>query len=452
MKDKEVKKNLTEDNKKITKEPSDSQDTAIQNDIVLKPDDIIHTPTDDTCNKTKVCFEKTDLDNKSIREIDKIPDIDKEDLKSNDFSMLLKDIFQDKTEAEKFKINRRFLKDATPFDIKQLSIELKNEYKSLITGFSELDKSICISANALNIITGIHKHGKTVFLLNIMLNMAKKYPELHFVYYTYEESKSEVEVKLINMSGNTYFSNNIKGLTTNLDRWKYELRTKDVNSIKGLSDKNPAYKGLFDFLQVSKRIHVVDSYYNNENLLDSIKSFCNTFEIGAIFVDPYQKIALDHSTKVHSPEWNNKNTIMERLSSLSRKTHVPIILSSRLSSRILNYTEYDNMLTENNMLIPEDIIQEAGIIIAIQNYAKSKFLGSKKGNKFNSRFYKEPIETSMVTPEIFKTKKPETIMLVKFLVNRYGPELEAELLFNRWLLKISDLTPEAIQRIKENCK
>lgn len=451
MKDKEVKKNLTEDNKKITNESSDSQDTAIQNDIVLKPDDIIHTPTDDTYNKTKVCFEKRDLDNKSIREIDKIPDIDKEDLKSNDFSMLLKDIFPDKTEAEKFKINRRFLKDATPFDINQLSIELKNEYKSLITGFSELDKSICISANALNVITGMHKHGKTVFLLNIMLNMVKKYPELRFVYYTYEESKSEVEVKLINMSGNTYFSNNIKGLTTNLDRWKYELRTKDVNAIKDLSDKNSEYKGLFNFLQVSKRIHVVDSYYNNENLLDSVKSFCNTFEIGAIFVDPYQKIALDHSTKVHSSEWNNKNTIMEQLSSLSRKNHVPIILSSRLSSRISNYTEYD-MLTENNMLIPEDIIQEAGLIVSIQNYAKSKFMGSKKGNKIKSRFYKEPIENSIVTPEIFKTKKPETIMLVKILVNRYGPELEAELLFNRWLLKISDLTPEVIQRIKENCK
>lgn len=441
------KNHLTEDKKKITNESTDSQETAIQDDIILKPDDIIHTPTDDTYNETKVCFEKRDLDNKSIREIDKIPDIDKEDLKSNDFSMLLKDVFPDKTKAEKFKINRRFLKDATPFNIKQLSIDLKNEFKSLITGFSELDKSICISANALNVITGMHKHGKTVFLLNIMLNMAKKYPELHFVYYTYEESKSEVEVKLINMSGNTYFSNNKKDLTTNLDRWKYELRTKDVNSIKGLSDKNPEYKGLFNFLQVSKRIHVVDSYYNNEDLLDSIKSFCNTFEIGAIFVDPYQKIALNHSAKVHNPEWNNKNIITERLSSLSRKTRVPIILSSRLSSRILSYTEYD-MLTEKNMLISEDIIQEGGLIVGIQNYAKSKFLGSKKGNKFNSRFYKEPIETSKVTPEIFKTKKPETIMLVKILVNRYGPELEAELLFDRWLLKIKDLYPEAMQRIK----
>lgn len=32
------------------------------------------------------------------------------------------------------------------------------------------------------------------------------------------------------------------------------------------------------------------------------------------------------------------------------------------------------------------------------------------------------------------------------------PELEAELLFNRWLLKISDLCPEAIEKIKESCK
>jgi len=448
VKEKE-KKHLTEDIKKNKNESTEYQETIVQDSIILKPEEIIQTPADDIFNKTKACFEKHDFANKSSIEIDEVPELNKDDLKSNDVSILLKDIFPDKTEAEKFKINRSFLKDATPFNINYLSRELNNEYKSLITGFSTLDESISISANSLTVVTGMHKHGKTVFLLNMMLNMAKKYPKLHFVYYTYEESKSDLEVKLINMSGNTYFQEDIKGKTTNLDRWKYELRTKDANSIRDMSEKYPEYKGLYNFMQVSKRIHVVDSYYNINDLIDSIKSFCITFEIGAIFLDPIQKIHLDPSEKSHISEWNNQNTIIEQLSSLSRKSTFPLVLSHKLPSRISNYTEYD-MITENNILMSEDITREAGLIIGLQNYAKSRFLGSKKGEKFHTRFYKEVLETSNVTPEIFKTKKPETIILAKVLANRYGPELEAELLFNRWLLKISDLTQEAIERIKEN--
>jgi replicative DNA helicase len=395
---------------------------------------------DTTGDKTAMFFGKEDIRKKLQDELAEVPEVSPEDLEASYVSRLISTPFMNRTNEEKLRINRNFLRDAEPFVMEGLMDDIKKAPEELLTGFPRLDRWISIPQRKLTLVTGSAGHGKTVFMLNMILNMIHNYPEKHFLYYSYGEFKQDVQIKLINMCGETPFSkapDNVEGINTNFKRWKYEFKTRDIDILKARAEKEPEYKGLKNFLEVSSRIHVIDTNYNITDLIDSIRAFNSTLPIGAVFIDYLQAVRLK-DVPMELSRRQQTTEICETLVELSHEMQFPFIAGAQLAAEEKNIAEYD-MLSVDYLKDIGDPKQLSNLIIGLQNYSKSRFIGSNVSDTFRSRFYDYTFRKAEKMPETFKDKHPNTVILAKVLSNRSGPEPEVELLFNKWLMKISDL-------------
>jgi len=385
--------------------------------------------------KDSAIFSITDITSKLEDEIANIPDDYKDQIEPEYMSNIIKSYFPGRTKEEKIRINRNFLKDAEPFKIEQLVEDIKKTPEGLQTGFKSLDQFITIPPDVITVIASRPKHGKTCFMLNMLLNMCTQYKEKHFLFYTYEESKWEIMIKLLNMCSTKQFTQ--QGvLKANLDRWKYELKHTDIKILKEKANEDKEYSGLKNFLDISPRIHLVDTSHNVIDLVDSIKSFDQAFKVGAVFIDSLQKIQPEREKTTHERH-PQLQYVSDHLRKMAKKTRFPLIVSAQLTAGPKGSPEYDD-LCEENLREAGNPDQNAGLIIGLQNYSRSKFIGSTFNINFQSNFYGQPLKRPEPMPENLKDVMQKTAILVKVIANKTGPEPEVELLFHKQLFKIDD--------------
>lgn len=400
-------------------------------------------------DKTVSVFSIEDITKKLRDEIEEIPEIEADDMDTGQLSGIIENIFPEKSEVERLKINRNFLRDAEPFRIERLMDDIKNRPEGLFTGFAVLDQVFTIPNSAVAIITGPPRHGKSIFILNMLLNMANIYKTHHFLFYTYEEARMDIEIKLINMSGETPFTET-EGFQTNIACWKHKFRTKDSSELIDKAKNDPQYSGLKRYVEISQRIHIIDHCYNITDLIDSIRSFGNTFHIGAVFIDCFQKIKTEKRREMLS-QGERLQEVSEYLREMAANTRLPFICTTRFSSPGNGMPEYDTLSAEN---IKELVESEwrANLVIGLQDYARSKFIGSNMNDNFKSKLFDHKLIKAEKIQGTFSNKDSKSVLLVKMLLNMEGLELEEELLIYRPLLKIKDLTETDIQILKKNLR
>lgn len=421
--------------------PSPNEDITFSNQTTIKSKSIdsgktINTETISTNDKTTFLFGKEDIKKKMDNDLIDVPEIGKEDLEPEYFSKLIPQPFASKSNEEKVKINRNFLKDAEPFSITRLADHIKKTPDGLYLGFRNLDNYIKLPHRKLTLISSRPGHGKTLFMLNILLNMSKRYPGMHFLYYSYSEPREDIELKLINISSELPFSSQVNGITSNFNRWKYEFKTHEIDAINEKANSDPEYWGLKHFLSLSSRIHVIDSSYDITDLIDSIQSFKHTLPVGVVFIDYLQAVSPDKKTGT----WTQSQQMLDiekRLIETGNDCQIPIIAAVQLTAPPLSIPEYDGLSLQYLKEIgdPELI---SNLIIAIQNYSQSELIGSATEIPFKSRFYDEPFLKAEKMPDTFKDNHSDTVLLTKILKNNNGLLFEAELLLNKKLMKITD--------------
>lgn len=73
-----------------------------------------------------------------------------------------------------------------------------------ITGFPSLDNYITLRPGAITIIAGRPRHGKTTMLINLLSNQLHNFPQSRFLYFSYEEARKDIAVKILTLlSGET---------------------------------------------------------------------------------------------------------------------------------------------------------------------------------------------------------------------------------------------------------
>ncbi|HLP45564.1 MAG TPA: DnaB-like helicase C-terminal domain-containing protein [Candidatus Kapabacteria bacterium] len=414
------------------------QETIINAETLEKAKENVVIP-----DKTSILFGISDIQKKLDNEIANIPEEYEEHLEPEQMSHIIKDHLPSDSEAERIKVNRNFLKDAEPFRLESLAENLKNTHQNLPTGFKSLDQFITIPFNALSLIVSRPKHGKTCFMLNVLLNMCHSNPGKHFLFYTYEEPRWDVFLKLINISGAKQFTMR-EEQQSNLERWEYEFNRQGIDELKKKANEDLEYSGLKNFIKISDMIHVIDSNHNCFDLIDSIRSFGKTFDVGAVFIDSLPKIKLDEKRSMDRRQ--QLQEISDNLRKFASEIRHPIILSASLTtgSEAARSPEYDELI-EENLADCGSPGQNASLIIGLQNYSRSKFIGSNVNNKFKSIFLDEPLKKAELMPDNLKDMVQKTFLLSKVMSNKIGPEPETELIFHKQLLKITDFHAEALK-------
>lgn len=287
-----------------------------------------------------------------------------------------------------------------PYTGEQLLEEvLKNTNNGLKTGFKDLDEDVTIQPSSLAFIAGRPSHGKTTMMLNILKNMIKDNPDKAFLFYSYEETRSDILIKIILSVADKDLEQeltNAKVEGTNLrqralnDLKKHPLCVKEnaEGKISGLSPElEDAYNKVNSWIKEG-RLEILTAKSNVESLSTAIFERCTAFKeaefnednnqagqiaeqaqgiqtkkkVAAVFIDYVQKLTTEEE-RVNRQQEIQKICQTLLSTALDKSVGTSIILGAQVNRNVTSLEE----LTLDKMREAGDIEQDANLVLGIWN-------------------------------------------------------------------------------------
>lgn len=239
------------------------------------------------------------------------------------------------------------------YTVDELMLDIKGTKDGLRTGYDELDNRISIPQGAITIIAGRPGHGKTTLQLNLLINMLKEYPERKFYFFSYEEAKKWLAVKIImNLSG--VFLNEAN-LGAYINYFK-EKRNTDYAIEVGISE--------YEKLVNSGRLVIIDQMMPGEELASLIGYLPNGGQVGAVFIDYIQKIPLREANS--GQRYQEIKRVSELILTQAVAHDIPIILGAQLG-RPSKTDSGAKVVKLENLRESGDIEQDANLVLGLYN-------------------------------------------------------------------------------------
>ncbi len=209
----------------------------------------------------------------------------------------------------------------SPYLPEDFLLDISQAGEGLTTGYEELDKLFVIPRGAITLVAARPSIGKTTFMLNLFLNLIDLNPDKAFYFFSYEESKSRLGVKLIeNLSGEV--------ISQEFNHNAY-IRYFQVN--RPFGKLNPLIEeGLnkYSDLVKSGRLWLLDKRLNDADLVATINLLSESRNIGGVFIDYIQKIAPSNPT---NQDWLNVKNVSQAILDCAVSLDIPIILGCQLN-------------------------------------------------------------------------------------------------------------------------
>jgi DNA primase catalytic core len=286
-----------------------------------------------------------------------------------------------------------------PYTLTDLENDLESTVEGLKTGYKKLDDLLMIPQEAITIVAGRPSHGKTTFLLNLYMNMINLYPKKTFLFFSYEETRKQLSLKILNI-----LSEHLVNPKQNLHQIENYVKFKNKDTYQIEKGKMKLKE-----LTESSRLWVIDEPFYVNQLVNQIAYLKERYDVGAVFIDYIQKIKINGKFPTRQIELQKiSETILEAAKSLT----LPIILGAQLGRD----KESKNKIRLDNLREAGDIENDANLVIAINNEAMEK--AQSQNEKLTERTVK---------------------LMLHILKNRNGAvNEEVELVFDRPLLKIKE--------------
>lgn len=195
------------------------------------------------------------------------------------------------------------------------------------TGYKNLDSIIALNPGAVTLIAGRPRHGKTTFMLNLLLKQTELYPDKKFIFYTYEEPAKNILIKLLNNQTGADLSIYFKHLgdlkKTNYDFIKHYLRSFKMD-LKEIERGKDRLGELID----ANRLEIIDANYPVEELREIILRQTTEEPIGGIFFDYVQRMK---SSERQEGIRTKIAHISDQLKDIAKDTDIPLIVGSQMN-------------------------------------------------------------------------------------------------------------------------
>ena len=194
------------------------------------------------------------------------------------------------------------------------------------SGYASLDRIAPIPTGALTLVAGRPSHGKTTLMFNMALNVVRGYPNKRVLFFSYEESKKKLLVKILNaILGESlehlHHEYDTRYNTVYLSRYLHAQR-KDVVIVERAKEE------LRDLLG-SGRLVVQDRHYTVEDLDVIIRGeAAKDPEIGAVFFDYVQ---IMKAGRTFQGSVDRLGYIMNTALELAITTDLPLILGAQFN-------------------------------------------------------------------------------------------------------------------------
>ncbi len=286
-----------------------------------------------------------------------------------------------------------------PYGLAELKEDITISQKGLRTGYDSLDKIIRIRHGAVTVVAGRPSSGKTTLLMNIYLNMIKAYPEKAFFFFTYEEGRSQIALKLL-----MCLSGDIIDETHNLEQYESYLSEGDTTR-ENIETGKARFKKYTD----CGRLFIIDEAYHIEELLDTLVFLTRKHDIGGVFIDCINKIGTKDEHPSRQIELQDTS---RKISDMAMHLSIPVILSVQVGRS----THGSNDVRLDSLRESADIEQDANVILGL---------------------YNESMETAQRDCKILKDR--EIGLQLTVLKNKNGKVNETvDLIFDRPAFKIDE--------------
>ena len=211
----------------------------------------------------------------------------------------------------------------------KLPVGLKTGYE---VGENNSRQEIIIGGGYLTGVVAPTNHGKTIMLLNLLLNVAERYPDKRFLLLTYEENRDRITEYLLNVYLNDI---DLKGYESNRRLIKEYFRTRGMtgNFDPKIVQKFTERKNeLFAKYIETGRILIQYVDLDSDELCQSLRFLSG--QIGGVFVDYFQCINPPTSLRFNSRHEALKQICFD-LKNVSTETGLPVVLACQFNQEVL---------------------------------------------------------------------------------------------------------------------
>lgn len=247
-----------------------------------------------------------------------------------------------------------------PYLSEELIADIRGAAEGLKTGYKSLDNIVRIPQGAITIIAGRPSHGKTTFQLNLLLNMLRTYQDKKFYFFSYEEARKMIGLKLIiNLAGETLIKE------TNLGAYVSYLKERGLPNFKANQKIEEAIRE-YGNLAGSGRLIISDKFLPGEDLASTIGSLARPGEMGAVFIDYIQKIPLRE--KVGGARYEHLKRVSELLLEQAKTQDIPIIMGAQFGRPTAGQgSQSARSVKLDNLRESGDIEQDANTVLGLYN-------------------------------------------------------------------------------------
>lgn len=256
----------------------------------------------------------------------------------------------------------------TPYPSEKAIEDIQNRRVGLETGYPSIDKFVSIPNGAMTLIAGRPSHCKTTFLLNLMLNMVEKNPEKSFYFFSYEESKTALYVKIINILSETIVSNGLE--YKNSQQLEYYIK----GGSRGNNSINNAIS-LYDKYIKEGRLWLIDTPLPVDILAGTLENTTYNYDVGGVFIDYAQRVK-------YSGKYETERVKIARISETLRETStrldLPLIVGTQLNrENSKDKPQLDNLKEAGNLE------EDANVVLGLYNWKTA--IEKEKANEMTTK-------------------------------------------------------------------
>ena len=186
-----------------------------------------------------------------------------------------------------------------------------------------------LPSGAITFIVAPTSHGKSTFLQNIALQLAKAEGEGIILYFSFEEDRDSVTLQFLNKYiGEDLCRNYNSSHSNNLRAINHYFRTGDDRYIAtGKRDTFYTQKVYFmNSLYNSGRLRIFYEDYDSTELIEAIRYICSQTKVRAVFIDYIQLLSKNGNRKQRTEELKD---ICKELKDLCVETQIPIVVAAQ---------------------------------------------------------------------------------------------------------------------------
>lgn len=261
--------------------------------------------------------------------------------------------------------------------LEDMYTEAQNQPGGLETKYKIQDVKFTLPGGQLAVIAGRTGHGKTVMLLNLLLQVAERYPDKRFIYLGYEESALKVKQYALNIFANIDKLSIYPGVS-NRDQLEKLFREGQPGERPSFI---PAYTWSslkrkieqFTDLLESGRVQIKTVNYTSTDLVGVIELLAKQGNVGGVFIDYFQKLRLPASQyRAYNSRQEELKQICIDLNDVAIRTGLPITLGAQYNRKVVNLACMDS----TNVAEASDIENIVHTLLGIWDLTRKPFSAS----------------------------------------------------------------------------